>query len=606
MSPFLPEVFAAWTERVAHEAPLRALVLVAVALVVYAVRARTTGSRLRIALIALLTVGAVVAAAERASVVDDAFIAFRYARNLLEGHGLVYNLDERVEGYTDLLWVLLVALGSRVSGVELPGVALALNLGVVAANVALVAANARRLFPSANAGFPLAALLLAGHGVFLAHGTTGLETGLVALLAQAGLYLLSGPGVARAAALGGCALVLAVLTRPDAALLLPIAAVAVALRALRGDERAPLLRALAALALPGVVLLAVQAWRLSYYGDWLPNTAYTKSAGGAYWSQGLVYLTDFWLGSATLPWAIVAGVWAARGSAPLHARVYVGLVVLLQTVYVARIGGDFMSGRFFVVLLPLLALAAEGAWRDLRPRRPAAAAALVGLLVAGLGAGSLVRSGSLRWYLADEGTLYPVTQWAPVTIEHPSFHIGHAVQRGLTARGITPTMAAGTIGMLGYYGGLPLIDLHGLTDRTVARSGSGARGHIGHEKMARPAYLKKRGVTLVQSESFCGDTRWLPLRGVGLPTGENRKKPWCFLVWDPALAARMREASTGWTLPDPEAWIDAYILSLPTQAPADVAETLAFLDGWYFAVVSDPARRAPIAARAAVAGSTLP
>ena len=77
-------------------------------------------------------------------------------------------------------------------------------------------------------------------------------------------------------------------------------------------------------------------------------------------------------------------------------------------------------------------------------------------------------------------------------------------------------------------------------------------------------------------------------------------------MWDPALAARMREASTGWTLPDPEAWIDAYILSLPTQAPADVAETLAFLDGWYFAAVSDPARRAPIAARAAVAGSILP
>jgi len=67
MSPVLPEVLAAWTERVAREGPLRALVLVAVALVVYAVRARTTGSRLRIPLVALLTVGAVVAAAERAS-----------------------------------------------------------------------------------------------------------------------------------------------------------------------------------------------------------------------------------------------------------------------------------------------------------------------------------------------------------------------------------------------------------------------------------------------------------------------------------------------------------------------------------------------------------
>ena len=40
---------------------------------------------------------------------DDAFISFRYARNLLEGHGLVFNPGERVEGYTNLLWVLELA-----------------------------------------------------------------------------------------------------------------------------------------------------------------------------------------------------------------------------------------------------------------------------------------------------------------------------------------------------------------------------------------------------------------------------------------------------------------------------------------------------------------
>ena len=44
-------------------------------------------------------------------VVDDAFISFRYAQNFLQGHGLVYNPGERVEGYTNFLWVLLVALG---------------------------------------------------------------------------------------------------------------------------------------------------------------------------------------------------------------------------------------------------------------------------------------------------------------------------------------------------------------------------------------------------------------------------------------------------------------------------------------------------------------
>jgi len=40
---------------------------------------------------------------------DDAFIALRYARNLIQGHGLVFNPGERVEGFTTLLWVLLLA-----------------------------------------------------------------------------------------------------------------------------------------------------------------------------------------------------------------------------------------------------------------------------------------------------------------------------------------------------------------------------------------------------------------------------------------------------------------------------------------------------------------
>ena len=40
---------------------------------------------------------------------DDAFISFRYVRNLLAGHGLVFNPGEYVEGYTNFLWILELA-----------------------------------------------------------------------------------------------------------------------------------------------------------------------------------------------------------------------------------------------------------------------------------------------------------------------------------------------------------------------------------------------------------------------------------------------------------------------------------------------------------------
>ena len=40
---------------------------------------------------------------------DDAFISFRYSARLLAGEGLTWNPGERVEGYTDFLWVVLLA-----------------------------------------------------------------------------------------------------------------------------------------------------------------------------------------------------------------------------------------------------------------------------------------------------------------------------------------------------------------------------------------------------------------------------------------------------------------------------------------------------------------
>ena len=40
---------------------------------------------------------------------DDAYISYRYAENLVRGEGLVLNRGERVEGYSNFLYVLAVA-----------------------------------------------------------------------------------------------------------------------------------------------------------------------------------------------------------------------------------------------------------------------------------------------------------------------------------------------------------------------------------------------------------------------------------------------------------------------------------------------------------------
>ena len=68
---------------------------------------------------------------------DDAFISFRYVRNLLEGHGLVFNPGERVEGYSNFLWVLELAAIWRALGVApedaAPWLSVAFTAGTIGA-----------------------------------------------------------------------------------------------------------------------------------------------------------------------------------------------------------------------------------------------------------------------------------------------------------------------------------------------------------------------------------------------------------------------------------------------------------------------------------------
>ena len=59
--------------------------------------------------------------------IDDSFISYRYADNLLDGDGLVWNPGERVEAITNLAWVLLVA-GLGAHGVAAPAAGHALGL----------------------------------------------------------------------------------------------------------------------------------------------------------------------------------------------------------------------------------------------------------------------------------------------------------------------------------------------------------------------------------------------------------------------------------------------------------------------------------------------
>jgi arabinofuranosyltransferase len=148
--------------------------------------------------------------------VDDAYITFRYARNVARGVGFVYNAGQRVLGTTTPLYTLLMAALSLTTGSgDFPALALAVNALAGAFSVGMLYALGKR-FARHPAPATAAALLWALAPFSVSFAIGGLETDLTIglLIAAAHAYLVERP---RALAILSA---LALLARPDTAILL--------------------------------------------------------------------------------------------------------------------------------------------------------------------------------------------------------------------------------------------------------------------------------------------------------------------------------------------------------------------------------------------------
>jgi hypothetical protein len=185
---------------------------------------------------------------------------------------------------------------------------------------------------------------------FAYWSTSGMETPLFTLL-------LTGALAAYAAGrldLATCAAFLATLTRPDGALVAAVIFAWHVSTSFREERRRVLLWPI----VYATLLLAVTGWRLVYYGSPLPNTFFAK-VGGVPSGRGLQYALGFYAGGV---WLLAYPALLAVGD---RRWLPAGLYVALVTAYVVAVGGDaFAYGRFFLPVLPTLAvLAVHGADR---------------------------------------------------------------------------------------------------------------------------------------------------------------------------------------------------------------------------------------------------
>ena len=223
-------------------------------------------------------------------VADDAYISMRYAWNLVQGNGLVWNAGEYVEGYSNLLMTLLMALSIFLFDKRIAPLAIQL-IGVVCllGNATLVMLIAKELLAEASANSRKLLGILA-FGVALSYyplnywSLEGMETGLLTVLLSAGVFLafinVRQPSSQRQV-LMSIVLGLAYLTRPDSSVVATLIILFVFLFGWREHASLKLAwRTMLTTASIYVVFPAVQfAFRWMYYGELWPNT-YTLKLGG--------------------------------------------------------------------------------------------------------------------------------------------------------------------------------------------------------------------------------------------------------------------------------------------------------------------------------------
>ena len=440
--------------------------------------------------IAITTLALVLAAVvlRTAWVSDDAFITFRTVDNALHGHGLRWNPAERVQTYTHPLWMLLLLVTTAIVGNPYLG-SLGLSFVLTAVAVVLLLRSARwRTWPSV-----FALMAVTWSSAFVDYSTSGLENALSHALLALLLTTCAGPTNSAATALRrGMLVALIGTTRLD----LLVLAGPLALGSLVRWRRT----------LPWFVLglwplAAWEAFSVVYYGVPFPNTAYAKLATGIpqpeILHQGFVYLLDS-LNRDPVTLFVIASALAVQFSAATLRSWIAGLALALYLVYVVRIGGDFMSGRFFTApFLVALTLLVRAEW----PRAPAMQAApAVAVLALGLSApgplpqllfGGFPQPIEMIWPpsgIADERRYYfPRT----ALITRHSIRTGPEHEEWVLAklRAQHPTTVVwNTVGMPGYAlgTGRHIIDPLGLGDPLLARLPANRRWRIGHYERTLP------------------------------------------------------------------------------------------------------------------------
>lgn len=227
---------------------------------------------------------------------DDGMIGMRYGKNLVQHHALVWNLGDRVEGFTDPLWTLIMAGAIWIFGTHFAPLAMQILGGLICVALFLYFVHSAMRTKAGFAGAITGLVFLIFSYPLSYWGLAGMEACAICLIyaiAMGVQYQYENGECKNPLLLHAILIAFAYFLRPDGWLgIVPFFA-ACWYDSIKAKEYR---RALGAVLLPAAVATGLSLARVMYYGEWVPNTYVLKVQGYSLalrLKNGVTYLTPF-------------------------------------------------------------------------------------------------------------------------------------------------------------------------------------------------------------------------------------------------------------------------------------------------------------------------
>jgi len=435
---------------------------------------------------------------EQSFLQDDTYITMRYVKNFLNGDGLVFNIGEKVEGYTCFLWVILLSFLSKVFGMNLETGVQTTSLFFGVTSLFATFHLAKEFFKRQTSAFgssmlknPLIlgvvstfpAIILSMNNSYHFWAVSGMETALFVTLVTTTFWLFIKKD-SKIPYSWQISALLTSLTRPEGMYVFAILFAYKSIEMFFENDKniSSTIKSIfqkeniIGTAVYLVPLLMYIAFRFSYYGYPFPNTYYAKTGFSMeYLIAGWDYFRGFQMSYMYYGFASILGLIpllrmnkSANNESFRTAALLVAFVVL-YSLYIIYIGGDVLAMyRFFLPILPISFTLLIGSFLEL---------------------GEKLREKSISIAIPAAVALCLA---ATITMSYANYHEARpeyerkvSLEKGLVEKmkltglwlkskqvelGRPLVLAATTIGALSYFSEVVVVDMIGLTDAEIAHN----------------------------------------------------------------------------------------------------------------------------------------